>query len=493
MTEREAQLEAELARCKAENQALGCQLDASERENKLLRQRIDLLVRHIFGSKSERLDPAQMELMLGGAETAPTSQEKQAVELPVSQAPARAPRREKSPRLPENLPVVEEVIDPEPVKANPQDWRQIGEEVSEQLDYEPGHFLRRRLIRRTYVHRKDMDLAPVTAPLPPKLQDRCIAAPGLLAQVIVSKFCDHIPLYRQEQIFKTRHGAQLPRQTLDRWVDLTADWFKPIYHEIRAGVLSGGYVQLDETPIDYLEPGFGRARQGYYWVCKKPGGDVVFHWEPSRASDCLDKIIPVNFTGTIQCDGYGAYPAFVNRRNGAIKLAACWAHARRKFHEALQECARTSGWIMRQIQNLYQIEETLRQPHAGPNLRQAVRAHQSRPILNRIGKALERIKAARRPLPQSLLGKAIDYAQNQWAGLMVFLEDGRVELGRVENRRGGFRIPGSSCFRRFSPQCRCLSLVRSSVSCSRSSNRTCSFTASGSHLISQALRFRLVL
>lgn len=421
MTEREAQLEK--------------QVQALLKENQLLRQKLDLVIRHAFGSKSERLDPAQMELLLGGMEEAPASQQQQTPELLASPAPVRAQRRAKAPRLPENLPVVEEFIDPEPVKAKPQDWRLIGQEVSEQLDYEPGRFLRRRLIRRTYVHRQDMDLAPVTAALPQRLQDRCLAAPGLLAQVVVNKFCDHLPLYRQEQIFASRCGVHLPRQTLDRWVDLTAGWFKPIYHQILAAVLQGGYIQVDETPIDYLDPGFGRARQGYYWVCKKPGGEVAFHWEPSRASDCLDNIIPVDFAGTIQCDGYGAYPAFAHRRKGAIKLAACWAHARRKFHQALEECARTSGWILRQIQHLYQIEQHLRQINAGPNLRLAVRAHQSRPIVERIGKAIERIKAARRPLPKSLLGEAIDYTQNLWAGLQVFLEDGRVEIDNnpVEN------------------------------------------------------------
>ena len=427
MTEREAQLTAELARCKAE-------LEASRRENQILRQKLDLLIRHVFGSKSERLDPAQMEFLLGGEQTGTPVQSVQPAQAALPQAP-RSQRRERAPRLPENLPVVEEIIDPEPVKANPQDWRCIGQEVSEQLDYEPGHFLRRRLVRRTYVSRKDLDRAPVTAPLPERLQDRCIAAPGLLAQVVVTKFCDHVPLYRQEQIFKTRYGVYLPRQTLDRWVDLTAHWFKPIYHEIRNGVLAGGYVQVDETPINYLDPGFGRARKGYYWVCKKPGGDVVFHWEPSRSADCIDKIIPVDFKGTIQCDGYGAYPAFANRRNGAIKLAACWAHVRRKFHKALEECPRTSGWIMRQIQHLYQIEEHLRQINAGPKLRQAMRAHQSRPIIERIGKALKRIEITRRPLPQSLLGDAIDYAQDLWSELIVFLDDGRIEIDNnpVEN------------------------------------------------------------
>lgn len=424
MTEREAQLEAELARCKAE-------LAQSNRLVELLRQKVDLLVRRVFGSSSERLDPAQLTLI---------AVEPQPVKAPEPEpAPVAAPRRERAepsaPRLPENLPVVEEVIEPEAVKANPQDWRRISEEVSEQLDYEPGRFIRRRLVRPTYVHRSNMDLAPVTAPLPPKLQDRCLAAPALIAHVVVNKLCDHIPLYRQEYIFKSRYKVNLPRQTLDRWLRLAADWLTPIYRQIRTGVMSGGYAQLDETPIDYLEPGFGRAKQGYLWVGKDPKGDVFFQWETSRGAECLERLIPADFKGTIQCDGYSAYRAVADRRNGAIKLAACWAHARRKFHEAALLGDRLARWFLGQIQRLYQVEDTLRVNNADAAQRQSQRREQSQPVVERIARVMLRVKIKRAPLPQSLLGKAIDYAQKQWPGLTVFLEDGRVEIDNnlIEN------------------------------------------------------------
>jgi transposase len=136
----------------------------------------------------------------------------------------------------------------------------------------------------------------------------------------------------------------------------------------------------------------------------------------------------------LQCDGYSAYPAFAKGREG-IQLAGCWAHARRKFHEALEQSPRPAGWIIRQIQHLYRIESALREKKAGPRLRQAERAHQSRPILERIKKALVLFKASRRHLPQSLLGQAIDYALGQWVGLEVLLRDGRVEIDNnlVEN------------------------------------------------------------
>jgi len=266
MTPREKELARQLESCQQE-------LAAARRENELLRQKIDLLVRRVFGSSSERLDRAQLELLLQ-------------LQQPVPQEPVAAsekqlrlpfPRRQRAPRLPENLPVVEEVIDPEPVKEQPQAWRCIGQEVSEQLDYEPARFLRRRIVRRKYVHRTDRDSAPVIAALPERLLDRSLPAPGLLAHILISKYCDHLPLYRQEQIFLRRHRVHLPRQTLARWVGLAAEWLKPIYEHIRTGVMAGGYVQVDETPINYLEPGYGRARQGYLWTSSRPGGDVFYH------------------------------------------------------------------------------------------------------------------------------------------------------------------------------------------------------------------------
>jgi len=425
MTPREQQLTDQLEQCQ---QALV----AAQRENLLLRQKIDALARRIFGVSSEALDPAQLQLLLQMPELSATAAEK--LSTPVVVEKVRTTRKARTPRLPDNLPVIEEVIDPEPVKAEPQNWRCIGQEVSEQLDYEPGRFLRRRTVRRKYVHRIQTKVAPLIAPMPERLLDRSLPAAGLLAHILVGKYCDHLPLYRQEQIYG-RAGVQLPRQSLARWIELAADWLKPIYEHIRTGVMAGGYVQVDETPIAYLEPGHGQTRQGYLWTCSRPGGAVIYHWQTSRAAACLDNIIPVDFRGTVQCDGYGAYRTFAGSRGQAIQLAGCWAHVRRKFYEALEQSPRSAGWIMRQIQNLYRIEASLRDQHAGPKLRAAVRAHQSLAIIQRIERALIRLKSSRRYLPQSLLGQAIDYTLGQWPTLQVYLADGRVEIDNnlVEN------------------------------------------------------------
>ena len=403
-------------------------------ENALLRQKIDLLVKRVFGSSSEQLDKNQLEL-LAQPETSATVAA--IVAAPEKERVERS-RQERTTRLPENLPVVEEVLDPEPVKAQPEQWRLIGQEISEQLDYEPGRFLRRRVVRRKYVHKTNPDRAPLLAPLPERLLDRSLPAPGLLAHIVVGKYCDHLPLYRQEQIYQQRHGVHLPRQSLTRWVELTSQWLKPIYEQIRTGVMGGGYVQVDETPVDYLEPGNGKTKQGYLWTCSRPGGDVFYRWETSRAAACLDNIIPVDFNGTVQCDGYSAYRAFANGRNGTIELAGCWAHVRRRFHEALEQSPKTAGWIMRQIQHLYRVEARLRESRdggTGPKLREAVRAHESKPIVERLERALVRLKSSGKHLPQSLVGIAIDYALGQWRTLDVYLDDGRVEIDNnlVEN------------------------------------------------------------
>jgi len=418
-----------LAQVMGENVRLGEENMQMRVENKLLREKIDALLRKLFGASSEQLVPGQLLLMLQGLDGPGKAPEPVEAEAP-RRSTVPSPPRVRAPRIPEHLPVVEELIDPEPVRACPQAWRCIGEEVTEQLDYEPARFFKRRLVRRKYARHDQPFAAPIIAPLR-TLQDRCLAAPGLIAAIIVGKYVDHLPLYRQEQIFATRYQIQLPRQTMVQWMGLAADWLRPIYEHIRTGVLGGGYVQIDETPIEYLVPGNGETKLGYLWTCSRPGGDAFFLWQTSRAADCLERIMPPQWHGTLQSDGYRAYPAFVRGHNAraggeAITLAGCWAHTRRPLWEARDSAPRTVGWLLRQIAHLYRIEEQLRISRAGPALRQAVRAAQSATIVRRLHAAFRRIRA--RYLPQSALGRAITYALDQWPALERFLQDGRLEI-----------------------------------------------------------------
>jgi transposase len=419
--------DAEIEQLREENERL-------RKENELLRQKLDLVIRRMFGRKSEKLDADQLMLLLGELDKSSS--------LPASEgaAPLEAvtnPRRERAarrPRCPENAPIVTEIIDPDPVSANPSLFRQIGEEVSEQFDYEPGHVLRRRTVRRVWVKRGDADAAPLVAPLPSKLLERGILAPGLLAQILVGKYNDHLPLYRQQKIFNDRYGLYLPRQTMARGVELAATWLEPIVKEIMKEQMAGGYVQIDETPVKYLSPGQGQASQGYFWAVRTPGADTVYHWTAGRGHEHLLNIVPETYRGTVQCDAYGAYRTMLKKRPG-VNLAGCWAHVRRKFHEAFEqkEAATRNGWILRQIGHLYAIERRLKESRAGPELRAAIRAAQSRPILIRLKRLLTKFES--QYLPQSLSGKAIGYALGQWELLEVFVENGRLEIDNnlVEN------------------------------------------------------------
>jgi transposase len=423
------------------------QLEALQRENarlreenRLLRQKLDIVIRQLFGSKSEKLDPGQLELLLGGEDAglgkAHASGAEALLEAEESGAPKRRRRNARKPRIPENLPVVETIIDPDPVCGCPEAWRCIGEEISEQLDYEPGRFLRRRTVRRKYVKRSEPELPPIIAVLPERLVERGLLAPGLLAHVMISKYADHLPLYRLERIFRERHGVDLPRQTMCRAVEQVADWLKPIVAEMSREQFAGGYVQIDETPVKYQQPGRGKTAQGYFWTAHVPGGDTVYHWYPGRGHECLKALVPKNFDGTIQCDGYGAYKTSRAVRP-LVSLAGCWAHARRNFHVALEQrdSPVRAAWLLRQIGHLYRIEKRLRRSRAGPVLRAAVRQAESRMIIERIYKALDRFKRSKAHLPQSLMGKAIDYALGQWPELMAYLEDGALEIDNnlVEN------------------------------------------------------------
>ncbi len=422
--------------------ALRSKLEAVSIENKLLKEKIDLLVRRIFGRSSEQLNEQQLMLLLQGGERTEEPKKPEVswdaasvleAELKSNEGNESAVRREKKTRelrVPGHLPVSERlVIEPEEVKANPAAYRHVRDEVTEQLDYAPGRFTRRLIVRPKYVKRDEPLAAPIIAKLA-VLQDRSKAAPGLLAQIIVSKYCDHLPLYRQEQIYRLRHGIDIPRQSMARWLVLAADWLRPVYEGLRTGVLAGGYVQVDETMIEYLKPGHGQTKQGYFWALKRPGGDSVFVWKPSRSGESLRHIIPVDFKGTLGVDGYAAYQSYAASSEGRIKLAGCWAHVRRKFDEARESAPQRALIILRQIQQLYRIEKRLRENRSGPRLRAAVRQAESRPIIERIGKLLRAWQQAprNRPLPQSLLGKAIAYTHNLEAMLAEYLEDGRVEI-----------------------------------------------------------------
>jgi hypothetical protein len=210
------------------------------------------------------------------------------------------------------------------------------------------------------------------------LIEKGLPGAGLLTQVIVGKYEDHLPLYRQERIYRERHGVNLSRQTLCGWVEVAADWLSPIYREMKAGLVAGDYLQADETPIRYLDPDVkGKSQSGWLWTYSQPQGDVVFEWQVSRSREGPREFLK-DFRGKLQTDGYGVYESLARERGEELILIACWAHARRGLHEALGE-GRSAAWLVGQIGRLYAVEKQLREQQAGPQLRAAMRAWQSRP------------------------------------------------------------------------------------------------------------------
>lgn len=419
------ELEARLLR---ENQIL-------KEENRLLRQKVDLLVRRVFGSSSEKTDPNQLQLGLG-LELPGGEPEASPSAIDVEAKPARKANKPRRPRFPDDIRVEERILIPPEVEDAPESWRKIGEEISQQMDYQPGHFFCKRIIRPTCVSRLRADEAPITAELPERLIEKGLYASGLLAHIIVSKYADHLPLDRQEKIFKQRYGVEIPKQSMSRACEQVADGLQLVVEEMKRQQFESGAVQVDETPIRYLAPGEGKTRKGYLWATHVPGGDTIYHWGPGRSTACLEAIIPESFAGTLQTDGYGVYGSYKNR-HADITLAGCWAHARRKFYEALQDNDHPllSSWVIRQIQLLYEIEQRLRESRAGPALREAVRNSESIPILHRIQKGLEAFQKRSSVKPKRRLGMAVSYTLGQWNELTSPFEDGRLEIDNnlVEN------------------------------------------------------------
>jgi hypothetical protein len=431
------------------NKVLTARIEQITQDNVVLRLKVDAMARKLFGRSSEKLDPAQLQMVFdalhdplqeqdaakkpGASDCVPDASEAEAAPAPAGNG------RKKKRSLDEliaGLPVTEVLIDPEEVKAEPEAWACIGAEETKLIDYTPGRFECQKLVRRKYVRKDARHLPPITAPLH-TLQDRCIATPRLLAHTAASHFELHLPYYRIAQMY-ARLGMPIERQTLGGWMGMAHGASGLIIEQIKREVFADGYAQIDETPVKYQDPARqGVCGTGYLWVCHNPVRNVsLFVWRTSRAAACLEEIVPRDFKGIIQCDGYSAYESFAQSpaRGGRIHLAGCLAHMRRKFFEAQAEGA-DPQWVLAQVQQLYQIEARLREARAGPEEVLRTRQEHSAPLMERIKVRLDELQRSRKHLPQSLTRKALSYALNQWSKLCVFLRDGRVQIDNnlVEN------------------------------------------------------------
>lgn len=418
---REQELLAEIARLRVE-------LEKALLENKLLREKIDLMLARLFDKKSEALDPSQLELFDPDAAKKPDAAEP-ADHGPAAEPPAAAARRTpRKPRDLSHLPVEETVLTSDEVAADPEAYRLIERIVTDRLDYQPGRILIQRTVREVHVAKDDPDAAPVKPAAPPSLG--LAATPRFVAYVTISKYGHHRPHYRTEEILRRRYGVRVPRHTLCHSDKVVADTLEPLYKLVHQGLLQSGNLQADETPVRYLDPGKGKASTGYFWVIHGPRcgnkGDILYQWHPSRRAACLDELLP-DYRGNLQSDAYAAYPSWARGKAG-IDLASCWAHARREFHDALKIGQRLAAGPIAIISELYRIEKSLRENHADASQRALVRRERSAPVLEALKAELTDLIARPEILPKSKLRKAIDYTFALWDRLGLFIERGEIEI-----------------------------------------------------------------
>lgn len=400
-----------------------------------LQHELDQLKKLVFGSRHERFHssapPSQLPLDLNV-----TPSEADAAEVTVQNIEYTrtvASDKEKSEggrmKLPAHLPRTKVTLQPDEDVTG---MISIGEEITEELDYTPGKFFVRQYARPKYVRPdvKDGQSPIVIAELPSRVIDKGIVGPGLMAQILVDKFVDHLPLFRQNERFK-REGVNIPSSTMSRWVGKACEKIEPLGVKLHELVLQSGYLEADETTIKVLDKDKkGKAHLGYYWVYRAPELNLVlFDYRQGRGREGpMDSL--KGFTGYLQSDGYGAYDYF--GKVDGIALVSCWAHTRRNFFEARGNDARQADHALTFIQKIYAIERKAREQQLTHDQRKHLRQVEAMPILKEFEQWM---KVAYGALPESPLGKAISYALKRWDKLLMYITDGKLEIDNnlVEN------------------------------------------------------------
>lgn len=299
----------------------------------------------------------------------------------------------------------------------------IGEDITTVLEHVPAKLEVHEHVRPKYACRYCKD--GVSSPPPPQRPiARGIAGPGLIAQIVVSKFGDHLPLYRQEDIF-VRHGLHIARSTLCDWVSAAAQLLEPLYQLQRARVIQSAVMWTDDTPVKVLVGGEEGSRQGRFWtyVGDEQHPYSVYDFSMSRSRDGPQEILQ-EFQGYLHADAYAGYDAIYLGSDNQIVEVACWAHARRKFYDARQNYPREAHQVLEWIRQLYDIED--RASSLPVAARHELRLMEAEPVLDQLESYL--IKLAERVLPKSALATAVNYARNQWDALRCYTSDGRLTI-----------------------------------------------------------------
>ena len=397
--------------------------------NTFLKTELDQLKRLIYGSRSERFQPAvnpeQTALALDIITIQPTPAEKETITYERTKSTSSQTVHTGRNPLPAHLPRVEIILEP---KQDVSGMKQIGKEITEQLEFEPGTFFVNQFIRPKYA--KSNGEGVIIAELPSRPIEKGIPGPGLLASITIEKYADHLPLYRQIERFR-REGITIAPSTMSDWIAAAAELIAPLHEALKKKVLSSDYLQADETPIKVLDKDKkGKTHRGYYWVYRDVvSGFVLFDYREGRGRDGPTDILK-DFEGYLQTDGYGVYDSFDTKK---ITLLHCMAHARRGFEQALDNDHGRAEYALKEIQKLYLIEKHARENELTHQQRYELRQKESIPVLEGLHHWLK--NSIVEVLPKSSIGQAIAYALPRWEKLMLYTRDGKLEIDNnlVEN------------------------------------------------------------
>ena len=311
-----------------------------------------------------------------------------------------------------------------------QDLHLIGEETSERYEYIPAQFIVIEDVCKKYA----CGCTVKTATKPPQPIAKSSAGASLLAQVIVGKIADHVPLHRQGKIF-SRCGVDIPDQTMGGWLRQSGELLEPLYARLKAFVLSSKVTGTDDTPVRVLDKSLpGTSRTGRFWpyVGDRDHPGVVFDYTPTRERAGPEKFLE-EYHGYLQADAYVAYDSFFTNPERGLVEVACWAHTRRHFHRALDTDSARMGAVLAYIAHLYKVEKRARRSGiAGEDLR-LLREHASKPVLEKLHEYLEKI--SEEVLPKSEAGQAVAYALKNWTALTRYLEDGDLSIDNNHTER----------------------------------------------------------
>jgi len=430
----------EIERSNLEIEKSNLEIERSKEEIKKAKEEIAVLKfqleqfrRAMFGSKAERFvsDKNQLSLPFDLDERAiEQAVETEKIKLNFERKKAVKKQHFGRVAIPENYPRIDIIVAPD---FDTTGMTIIGQEITEEIDLTPAKLIVNRYIRNKYISKKQADGSQFSkiASLDFRPIPKCMAGVELLTDLTVSKYVDHLPIYRQISIFK-RLGFDIPSSTIESWVCLTASLLQPLYAAHRLSVLGNGYLQVDESPIKVQDKTKDKnMHSGFMWVYHAPvQKGVLFEYHPTRGADAIKDTLS-DFKGYLQTDGYGVYVKIGQKTT--VTHLGCWAHVRRKFEKALVFDKVRASVVMEYIQQLYEVEAYIREEDLPYQAAKNLRIENSLVVINQIGKYITNINKS--ILPKSPLGEAINYALNRWDSLLNYLHDGQLQIDNnlVEN------------------------------------------------------------